>query len=254
MSGLMYVIVAGLLIVHLQEGFEERPESEILVGLSTQGVSAVRHISTRKDGVTLLTDILVLTFTSPRAPATIKAGYLICRVRPCIPNPLQCFQCQRFGHSKTSCRGSLTCARCGGKDHDAYEYDRDPHCVNCNSSHPSYFRSCPKWLEEKGVQHLKTTHNISYPEARKLLPATPSRTYAAALRSTTKVGVQTDFSVPPRESFSKQMKSLLISMVKKVDESTSTPISVPPIHSNKPQDPHPSVSNTVISSDTRKKT
>ncbi|XP_076324060.1 uncharacterized protein LOC143232461 [Tachypleus tridentatus] len=226
------------------------PESEILAGLSTQGVSGVRRISTCKDGVTLPTNTLVLTFTSSRSPATIKAGYPICRVRPYIPNRLRCFQCKRFSHSKTSCHGSLTCACCGGKDHDAYECDIDPHCVNCNGSHSSYFRSCPKWLEEKEVQRLKLTHNISYPEARKLLPATPSWTYAAALHSTTTVGVQTDLSVPPRESCSKQMKSLFTSMVKKVNELTSTPISVPPIHSNKPQDLHPSVSNTDISSDT----
>ncbi|XP_076344283.1 uncharacterized protein LOC143244098 isoform X2 [Tachypleus tridentatus] len=139
--------------------------------------------------------------------------------------------------------------RCGSKDHDAYECDTDPHCINCNGSHPSYFHSYPKWLEEKEVQRLKTTHNISYPETRKLLSATPSWTYAAALHSTTTVGVQTDLCASKR-IVSKQMKSLLTSMVKKFDESTSTPISVPPIHFNKPQDPHPLVSNTAISSDT----
>ncbi|GBN08076.1 hypothetical protein AVEN_273830-1 [Araneus ventricosus] len=39
-------------------------------------------------------------------------------VRPYIPNPLRCFKCQRFGHSKTSCRGTLTCARCAEVGHD----------------------------------------------------------------------------------------------------------------------------------------
>ncbi|GBO11583.1 hypothetical protein AVEN_202519-1 [Araneus ventricosus] len=36
-------------------------------------------------------------------------------VRPFIPNPLRCFKCQRFGHSQTNCRGTLTCARCAEK-------------------------------------------------------------------------------------------------------------------------------------------
>ncbi|XP_076312378.1 uncharacterized protein LOC143225980 [Tachypleus tridentatus] len=129
------------------------------------------------------------------------------------------------------------CTRCSGKDHDAYECEMDPHCVNCNGSHPSYFHSCPKWLEEKEVQHLKTIHNITYPKARKLLSTTSSWQYAAALSSTTVVRVQTDFSVAPKELFPNQMKSLLTSMVKKVDELTSTPISVPYVHSNKFQDP-----------------
>ncbi|XP_076373354.1 uncharacterized protein LOC143258262 [Tachypleus tridentatus] len=108
--------------------------------------------------------------------------------------------------------------RCSGEEHDAYECETDPHCVNFNGSHPSYFRSCPKWLEKKEVHRLKTIQNPTYSEARKLLSTTSSRTYAAALRSTTTVGVQTDLSVPPKESFSKQMKSRLTSMVIKVDE------------------------------------
>ncbi|XP_076308446.1 uncharacterized protein LOC143223852 [Tachypleus tridentatus] len=137
--------------VIVERDLKNVPESEIFAGLSTRGVSAVRCISTRKDGVTLPTNTLFLTFTSSRAPATIKTGYLICRVQPYIQNPLRCLQFQRFGYSKTSCRGSLTHACCGGKDPNAYECDMDPHCINCNGSHPSYFHSCPKWLEEKEV-------------------------------------------------------------------------------------------------------
>ncbi|GFY05982.1 uncharacterized protein TNCV_3862861 [Trichonephila clavipes] len=43
---------------------------------------------------------------------SVKAAYLHCPVRPYIPNPPRCFQCQRFGHSKTVCRGQPTCSRC----------------------------------------------------------------------------------------------------------------------------------------------
>ncbi|XP_076306208.1 uncharacterized protein LOC143222917 isoform X1 [Tachypleus tridentatus] len=138
-------------------------------------------ISTPKDGITMPTSALILTFASPRPPITFKAGYINCSVWP-----LGCFHCQQFGCSKTSWHGSLTCACCGSKDHDAYECGMNPPCVNCNGSHPFYFHSCPKWLEEKDMWCLKTIHNISYPEARKLLSATSSRTYAAALRSTTR--------------------------------------------------------------------
>ncbi|XP_076362394.1 uncharacterized protein LOC143253075 [Tachypleus tridentatus] len=121
------------------------------------------------------TNAIILTFTLPRPSSTIKAGYLNCNVRPYIPDPLQCFQCQRFGYSRTSFRGSLMCACCGDEDHDAYECELEPQCVNCSGSHSSYFHSCPKWVEEKEVQCLKTVNNISYPEAWK---------YAAALCST----------------------------------------------------------------------
>ncbi|GFV55556.1 uncharacterized protein TNCV_2573961 [Trichonephila clavipes] len=52
----------------------------------------------------------------PKLPTTIKAGYLNCKIRLYIPNPLRCFKCQRFGHSQTSCCGQLTCSRCASTD------------------------------------------------------------------------------------------------------------------------------------------
>ncbi|GFV93040.1 hypothetical protein TNCV_3427521 [Trichonephila clavipes] len=38
-------------------------------------------------------------------------AYIRCPVRPYIPNPLRCFQCQRFGIQKRL-RGQPTCPRC----------------------------------------------------------------------------------------------------------------------------------------------
>ncbi|GBO45075.1 hypothetical protein AVEN_98687-1 [Araneus ventricosus] len=80
--------------------------------LNSQGVIHVRRITIRRDGQLLNTKHLILTFDSSKLPENIKAGYMRLSVRTYIPNPLRCFKCQRFGHSKTSCRGTLTCARC----------------------------------------------------------------------------------------------------------------------------------------------
>ncbi|XP_076327257.1 uncharacterized protein LOC143234087 [Tachypleus tridentatus] len=94
---------------------------------------------------------------------------------------------------------------------------------------------------------LKTIHNVTYPEARKLLSTTSSQMYVAALCSTTTMRVQMDLSVPPKESFSKQ--SLLTSVVKKLTNQLQHP-SVPYIHSIKPQNPHPLIPGIGISLDT----
>ncbi|GBM94945.1 hypothetical protein AVEN_249609-1 [Araneus ventricosus] len=98
--------------------------------LSSQGVTHVRRITIRRDGQLLNTKHLILTFDSAKLPEHIKAGYMRLSVRTYIPNPLRCFQCQRFGHSKTSCRGTLTCARCAEVGHESNDCTRTEKCVN----------------------------------------------------------------------------------------------------------------------------
>ncbi|GBO20016.1 hypothetical protein AVEN_274502-1 [Araneus ventricosus] len=87
-------------------------------------ISHVRRISIRRDGQLLNTKHPILTFDSAKLPEHIKAGYMRLSVRAYIPNPLRCFQCQRFGHSKTSCRGTLTCARCAEVGHESTDCTR----------------------------------------------------------------------------------------------------------------------------------
>ncbi|GFU21467.1 probable RNA-directed DNA polymerase from transposon X-element [Trichonephila clavipes] len=108
-----------------------------LEGFSDQGVTQVRRITLKRDSTIVPTKHLILTFNSPKLPNTIKAGYLNCKIRPYIPNPLRCFKCQRFGHSQTSCRGQLTCSRCASVGHSSTDCTLEPKCVNCTESHPS---------------------------------------------------------------------------------------------------------------------
>ncbi|GBN38817.1 hypothetical protein AVEN_173375-1, partial [Araneus ventricosus] len=144
---------------------------EITQELGGQGVKDVRRINIRRDGELLPTKHFILTFNTPRLPEYIKAGYVRCSVRPYIPNPLRCFKCQRFGHSKTNCRGTLTCARCAAAGHESTECKAVEKCVNCDGKHTSFSRSCPKWKVEKEVVATKFKNNISFPEARRLVQA-----------------------------------------------------------------------------------
>ncbi|GFV17746.1 RNA-directed DNA polymerase from mobile element jockey [Trichonephila clavipes] len=124
-------------------------------------------------------------------PKSVKrlrsAGYLNCKIRPYIPNPLHCFRCQRFGHSQTSCRGQLTCSRCASAG---------PKCINCSQSHPSNSQLCSKWKLEKQIQEIRTNNNISYIEAKTLLPPQLPQTYAQATKpSPISVTTQTDENI-----------------------------------------------------------
>ncbi|GFX23760.1 RNA-directed DNA polymerase from mobile element jockey [Trichonephila clavipes] len=172
------------------------PEAEILDGFSDQGVIQVRRITIKKDTAVIPTKHIILTFSSPTIPHTIKAGYLNCKIRPYIPNPLRCFKCQRFGHSQTSCRGQLTCSRCASVGHASTDCSLEPKCFNCSESHQSDSKLCSKWKLEKKIQEIKTSKNISYPRAQKLILPQISQTYSQATKSsTTTTTTQTDDSI-----------------------------------------------------------
>ncbi|XP_023225513.1 uncharacterized protein LOC111626388 [Centruroides sculpturatus] len=205
-------------------------ESDIQIGLSDQGVTAVRRISIRRDGKLIPTKHLILTFGKPTLPSFVTAGYLRCPVRPYIPNPLRCFKCQRFGHSQTSCRGKSLCAQCGVEGHQSTECTTTPCCVNCKDAHPAYSRKCPTWQKEKEIQRVKTVNNIPYPEARRMVTLNApvkQKTFAAVLKSTKTCGVQTDISVSPNESLTRHQKCLLLpsnQTAEKESKKTKTPL------------------------------
>ncbi|GBM96077.1 hypothetical protein AVEN_111465-1 [Araneus ventricosus] len=93
-------------------------------------------------------------------PDSVRAGYIKLTVRPSIPNPLRCYKCQRFGHSRTSCRGILTCARCAEAGHDSSDCKASEKCVNCKGSHTSFSRLCSAWKFEKEVIAEKVKEKI----------------------------------------------------------------------------------------------
>ena len=116
-------------------------------------------------------ELLILNFPGEYLPSSIAIGFETCRVRRWIPNPTRCFNCQKFGHTTTRCRGQTKCANCGSTDHiqsRTVRCDLTPSCVNCGEAHPAYDRSCQKWKLEKKVLEIKTTKKLSFPQARKL--------------------------------------------------------------------------------------
>ncbi|GFV74730.1 uncharacterized protein TNCV_1039681 [Trichonephila clavipes] len=171
-------------------------ESEILEGFSDQGVIQVRRITIKKNTTVFPTNHLILTFNSPNLLTSIKAGYLNCKICPYIPNPLRCFKCQRLGHSQTSCCGQLTCSRCASVGHASTDCILEPKCINCSLAHSADSKLCSKWRIEKQIQEIKTSKNISYPEAPKLIVPQTSQTYTqVAKTSTAAATTQTDETI-----------------------------------------------------------
>ena len=133
---------------------ELRPcsDKEIIDNLTDQGVTGVRNVSVRKNGVLKSTNTYVLTFNTPKK---IKVAFLSVNVEVYIPNPLRCYQCQVFGHHEDYCMKKQICGNCGGERHcnDDRNCKNTAKCVNCNgncgSDHfPIFLNNIAPQLEE----------------------------------------------------------------------------------------------------------
>jgi len=122
---------------------------EIVKELQPQGVAAASIIHVRDGDSRRRTNAVVLTFASPQPPKHITAGYLRVSVEPYIPNPLRCFNCQKYGHSSRACKSTALCVHCGESGHEAATA-KIKKCVNCKGDHSASSRECPKWSLEKG--------------------------------------------------------------------------------------------------------
>ncbi|KAG1713961.1 RNA-directed DNA polymerase from mobile element jockey [Nymphon striatum] len=162
-------------------------EDELLEELSYQGIIAVKKIIITRNGKKIATSTIILTFNTSEPPKSIKAAYLNVSVDRYIPNPLRCFNCQKFGHHQTTCKHDAVCGRCGEDNHNDSGCDKTPCCVNCKGKHPSYSRECPDFILEKQVVSYKYNNNTTFPEARRLvLSLHSSKSYAKVTATNTK--------------------------------------------------------------------
>ena len=171
-------------------------EEEIAEELKDQGVTSVYRIKIRKDKKIIETSTLILTFNKPEIPKEIKAGFLNIKVEIYIPNPMRCNNCQKFGHLKKHCKKNEICPRCGEEGHTLETCTETAKCINCKGNHLSFSKSCPRWLEEKEIQKIKTLKKINYQEAKKQIQSQKSvdlmseRNYAGVLKGETRKQTQ----------------------------------------------------------------
>ena len=103
-------------------------------------------------------------------PKKIKVEYLTVKVDLFVPNPLRCFNCNKFGHTSQHCKITAKCQRCG-KDKHEEGCDRPQICSNCKGPHAASAKDRPVWKKEKEIQRIRVEKRISFPEARQLVEA-----------------------------------------------------------------------------------
>ena len=162
-------------------------DEEILDGLKDEGVIKLDRILVFRDGQRKPTGTFILTFQSQTLPKYIRVGCYRVAVSQFIPNPIRCYKCQKFGHTKFNCRKNEVCHKCGKEDHtDSQECTNEAKCVNCQGNHASNDKTCPKWKEKKEIQRIKAERGISNTDAKKQMDIFNSvkTTYAQAAAAT----------------------------------------------------------------------
>lgn len=142
-------------------------EAEILREMGGDGVIRFQRIMRLEAGKKVNTPALILTFCKTTFPGHIKVGLLHVPTRPYFPNPMLCYNCFSYGHTRTRCPGPQRCFNCSGNSHGEEECGEAPHCRNCNDGHRPTNRQCPVYKQEIEVIKIKVRDNLSFPEARK---------------------------------------------------------------------------------------
>ena len=208
---------------------KECSDEEILEGLKDEGVIKLDRISVFRDGQRKPTGTFILTFQSQTLPKYIRVGYYRVAVSQFIPNPVRCYKCQKFGHTKFSCRKNEVCTKCGHEDHtDSQECKNEAKCVNCQGKHASNDKECPKWKEEKEIQRIKAERGISYTEAKKQMDIFNSvkSTYAQAAAATKPVvktvNVETQTEMTWPEGTKQPKKCAVEKQINKVNKTSAS--------------------------------
>ena len=154
-------------------------EEEMVAELN--GVVEARRVTVRRGDSIIQTNTWILTFDSPRPPARIQVEYLDLPVRPYVPNPMRCFNCHRYGHTKANCRRKAACPRCGKEDHEEVGCKAALQCLNCQGAHAANSKDCARWLQEKAILTYRATYGGTFAQAK--AKVCPTLTVGAGLQN-----------------------------------------------------------------------
>ena len=139
-------IKPSFVIVNVHHSITEDEGKEELLNNNGKDVTKVSRITSRATGQPTKL-IRVLTESNNQVTAAQKHGVKIgwqlhrCEASRESPHVMQCFKCQKFGHSAKECTNAIRCLRCS-QDHSVKECTvakENAKCSKCGDAHATVY-------------------------------------------------------------------------------------------------------------------
>ena len=135
-------------------------DKEVMSQLANQGLQNAQRIVSKISKKP--TPLVKVTTTQQSANFVMKNGVFIgfsrYKVEKC-KKALQCYRCQKIGHSAPFCKEKQTCVRCGGEHTHVMCNSSALKCANCGGPHAACSRQCPFIAQN----HTSKPHKVAVP-------------------------------------------------------------------------------------------
>ena len=121
-------------------------------GITIHDVDRLRRKN--EEGEWVKSASLKITFLGDRLPAGVKIGYSFYRVRP-FGLAMQCFRCQRPGHTALGCNAPIRCMVCGGGHSKEACKSPKPKCANCGGEHMANSKLCQRIKAANKIEEVR---------------------------------------------------------------------------------------------------
>ena len=162
----------GVMFMDKEVASYEETKQELL---ENESVSEIRLMGKPSDERN--TFGVIITYKADQEfPTSIGVWGIRKRVSQYLPQPVQCFKCQRFGHRALECRGKERCMICAGahsnKDCTSRGDMDTTKCINCGKNHTANSKEC--LIRQKRTLILKKAilEDLPVHEARKKIAST----------------------------------------------------------------------------------
>lgn len=131
--------------------------------------------------------------------------------------PVQCYNCQQFGHSSLHCGASPRCVKCAGK-HKAKDctkpLDVKPKCTNCNGDHTANYKKCPAITQESEKRRSPKPKILNQLTHDKIQPHTQTNTTDSSNKIISRPNPSYAERTKPKvnETISEQLQNLIVNI------------------------------------------